>query len=327
MAAAISPDKILKELDALWVGLGRESDEAGVLRACAMTLIAITEDSVPGDVGETLAHLMREHPSRAIVLRLAGGGEQLSERVFAQCWMPFGRLQQICCEQIEITSSLGALKEVPPVVRALTAPDLPVVVWTRLPGLLTKPEFQPLFELASKVVVDSQRVPAAAEALAELAAAARSQILGDLAWTRLTRWREMVAQVFDDPAYFSQIGGIDEAEIEYDGAFRPMSVFYMMGWLRSVLNREIRFSLKKAGECERARLHAIALRGGTLNLRVNVEPTREAELLICGREAHPVLPSLEEHDLLREELSIIGRDAVYEAALPHALRYAQERAA
>lgn len=327
MATAISPDKILRELDALWVDLGK-ADEAGVLRACAMTLIVITDDSVPGDAGETLAPLMREHPSRAIVLRLApGDGEQLTERVFAQCWMPFGRHQQICCEQIEITSSPKSLKQVPPVVRALTAPDLPVVIWARAPGLLSNAEMQPLFELASKVVVNSQRVPKAAERLAHLIDASRDRTLGDLAWTRLTRWREMVAQVFDDPAYSAQIANIDEAEIAYDGAFVPVSAYYMMGWLRSVLDRELRFSLRKAGEGERARLHAVALRGGTLDLRVNVEPTREAELQICGREAHPVLPSLNEYDLLREELSIVGRDAVFEAALPHAARYAQERRA
>ena len=55
---------------------------------------------------------MPEHPARAIVIRLRGAGERaLSERVYAQCWMPFGQRRQICCEQIEITASDAALAD------------------------------------------------------------------------------------------------------------------------------------------------------------------------------------------------------------------------
>ena len=35
----------------------------------------------------------------------------LAARVFAQCWMPFGHRQQICCEQIEITASDASLPD------------------------------------------------------------------------------------------------------------------------------------------------------------------------------------------------------------------------
>jgi len=59
--------------------------------------------------GETMAALMPEHPARTIVVRLSGAGERaLAERVYAQCWMPFGERRQICCEQIEITASDAA---------------------------------------------------------------------------------------------------------------------------------------------------------------------------------------------------------------------------
>ena len=76
-----------------------------------MTLIVVVEEERDAQaIGETLASLMHEHPSRAIVLRVRSGEEpSLSARVFAQCWMPFGSRQQICCEQVEIISSLGEL--------------------------------------------------------------------------------------------------------------------------------------------------------------------------------------------------------------------------
>ncbi len=48
VSTTIQPETILRELAELWVTLGKESDPgqaSGVLRACAMTLIAITEEA------------------------------------------------------------------------------------------------------------------------------------------------------------------------------------------------------------------------------------------------------------------------------------------
>ena len=91
-------DAALKELAALWADLAQpnqgEATASGVLRACAMTLIVAAEDETDAQAAsEVLAELMHEHPSRAIVLKPRDEGG-LEARVFAQCWMPFGRRQQ-----------------------------------------------------------------------------------------------------------------------------------------------------------------------------------------------------------------------------------------
>ena len=66
--------------------------------------------------GETLALLMREHPSRAVVVRVRDvDAPELEAKVLAQCWMPFGQRRQICCEQIEISTSNASLVDVPAV--------------------------------------------------------------------------------------------------------------------------------------------------------------------------------------------------------------------
>ena len=118
--------------------------------------MVITRDEEGDAVGETLAKLMREHPSRLVVLRVKPGEEaSLSERVFAQCWIPFGGRQQICCEQIEITTTEAGLKDAGRGTR-IEAPDLPVVIWTRVPGILLREACAGLLELADKVIVDSQ---------------------------------------------------------------------------------------------------------------------------------------------------------------------------
>src|SRR3981081_1670604 len=109
----VQPEKLLKDLARLWVDLGRQDTEkgsSGVIRACAMTLIAAVDcEDDAKDVTETIGHLMHEHHSRAIVLCIGSGSTPISARVFAQCWMPFGGRQQICCEQIEIAAGAGLL--------------------------------------------------------------------------------------------------------------------------------------------------------------------------------------------------------------------------
>src|SRR5207249_10269704 len=66
--------------------LGKENgdESTGVLRACAMTLVVVAEaDEDAAAVGETLALLMRDHPSRAIVVRVrASEAQELEARVF-----------------------------------------------------------------------------------------------------------------------------------------------------------------------------------------------------------------------------------------------------
>src|SRR6266851_1194346 len=159
VTATLEPQRILRELSQLWAGLSKEEEHA-VLRACSMTLILIVDDKEdPAQAGETLGELMHEHPSRAIVVRVRKQETEplLESRVFAQCWMPFGRQQQICCEQIEITASPSSLVEVPPVLLGLTVADLPVMLICRDPELCLLPGFQELLPLATKVVLDSTR--------------------------------------------------------------------------------------------------------------------------------------------------------------------------
>ena len=90
MSAAVSADSILREMTDLWVTLGasgKAETGMGVLRACSMTLVVVTEEGEDlAALGETIAALMPAHPARAIILRLEGGsGRQLGAKVVARC--------------------------------------------------------------------------------------------------------------------------------------------------------------------------------------------------------------------------------------------------
>src|SRR3954471_22650181 len=130
---AIRPDEILRELSSYWRELSGNtpdgSDGDGLLRACSMTLICFADDEEDAQtLNEVLVSLMREHPSRLIVVRLKDGEDELAARVSSQCWKPFGHARQICCEQVEVTASINRLADAASIVAPLAAPDLPRVV-------------------------------------------------------------------------------------------------------------------------------------------------------------------------------------------------------
>ena len=161
------PEQILKGLGKLWTSLGEEEKQHGkptVLRACAMTLIVATDEADAGfAASQTISELMHEHPARGIVLAVSQDAERNVEaRVLAQCWKPFGKAQQICCEQIEITVRPEAWPNVGPTLVGLAAADLPVIFWCRHNAALSsgctsndKAGMTAIMNLATKVIVDT----------------------------------------------------------------------------------------------------------------------------------------------------------------------------
>ena len=315
--AVAAPEHILRELADLWVSLG------SVLRACTLTLVVLAE---AGDdaakLGETIAALMPEHPARTIVVRLSGAGERaLAERVYAQCWMPFGERRQICCEQIEITASDAALADLPSVVLPLAAPDLPVIVWSRSARVFEMPVFGAIARMAAKVVVDSAGFADPKQALRLLAETARGGIpLGDLAWTRLTRWREMLARLFENRKYLAKLAGISTVRVVYIGEFAT-AAWYMGAWIVDAL-RDAGVNAQLVVEAvPGAAPLRVELAGGEFRVALARQQDR---LVVTVDDAQNCtnLPQPSDYLMMREELGIVRRDAVFERALASAARLA-----
>jgi glucose-6-phosphate dehydrogenase assembly protein OpcA len=328
----IAPDRILHDMADLWVSLGKQGEgDAGVLRACSMTLVVAAEESDDAQaIGETLAALMPEHPSRAIVIRFRAADQRsLGARVFAQCWMPFGHRQQICCEQIEIAASDASLPDLAAVVLPLTVPDLPVILWCRSPRLFHLPAFSQLAAIAQKVVLDSAVFGDAAAALAEISGAAGAgHLLADLSWTRLTRWRELVAQIFENRAQLANLPLVTDILVSHRAAATPTTAYYLAAWLTE--------GLAKVGDHPRVRFHSDggepAWRLSLVELRaqgsadaiasIALAEGHAAEVRVGGLVNKALLPALTDYALMREELAIPGRDPVFERALAAAAKLA-----
>jgi glucose-6-phosphate dehydrogenase assembly protein OpcA len=318
-AAAIAPDKILRELRDLWEQLGRDQETAGgVLRACAMTLIAATDSGAgqadADSVHQTIGVLMHDHPSRAIVLIPSEGGE-IGARVFAECWMPLGGQRQICAEGIEITADPVRASEVARLLVPLIAPDLPVVLWCRGARAFLDRSLDPLFPLADKIIFDTgsaRHAPSAIEFLRRLRKEGRG--VADLAWTRLTGWREIVAHFFDDGV--ADAGSVTSVRVTHGGAAPGSSILYFAQWIERALPRA-QAIIESAGESAggEAGLRAVAFSAGGADFSIQLLDGSSVEVRAGGNTAHSLLPPVSGDALMREELSLLGADPVFDRVL------------
>jgi len=324
--SVVAPEKILKELADLWVTTGKEGGEAdtqGVLRACSLTLVVISESADdPHSLGETIAALMPEHPARTILIRLTGAGDRaLDQRVYAQCWMPFGQRRQICCEQVEITCADGALADLPSVVLPLAIPDLPLVVWSRCTRLLAMPEFRAIADMATRLVLDSTCRPDTRQALERVSSEiASGRLVADLAWTQLTRWREMLAEVFENRQNLARLTG-DVRVTVGDGGAASARALYMAAWMQDSL-RSLPVAVEAAiSSSPQPAAFFVELAADGLTVRLE----RRDERLVTtvnGLSQSTHLPQPDNYLLMREELGIAARDPSFERALALAVRLA-----
>ena len=332
-ATTVQPERILKDLQQLWAQLAHDQAESGgVLRACAMTLVVAAEDASDAErVRQTVGVLMHNHPSRAVILRPRGdGGDGLSDksapgldaRIFAECWKPFGKAQQICSEGIEITAGKSGFSEVAKFLVPLRVPDLPVVLWCRGTQVLaTGAEpgpLEPLFPLADKIIFDSSQVGDADSALQFLRRLrGRGRRVADLHWTRLTGWREVLAHLFDERVDRALAPGeIKAAQVTFGGPAITTCARYFAAWIRTALPAA-RVTIQSGDGPPGLRSVTLSIgssgASGTLSIAGGADNCLEVSG--SGRQYRSQLPSASEEALMQEELGILGPDPVYERAL------------
>jgi glucose-6-phosphate dehydrogenase assembly protein OpcA len=322
------PEQILKGLGKLWTSLGEEEKHQGkptVLRACAMTLIVATDEPDAGfAASQTISELMHEHPARGIVLAVSPDAENdLQARVLAQCWKPFGKAQQICCEQIEITAKPGSWQNAAPTLAGLTAADLPVIFWCRHAGAIKKDAanadkagLEAIAKLATKVIVDTAGMSSPDGISLITKWRDEGKLIADLEWTRLTPWREPLAHLFDDAEREYHFASFDSLEIEHTEENPPMQALYLAGWLSAPCKAKVTFRQAKGY--------------GTGIQRVSFRSEREsiefertsAECVTlwssAGRERKYSFGQPNVTALMTEELAVAGYDPAFNMALDRA---------
>ena len=157
-----------------------------------LTLVIVTDEADHYDAVRAATEAGREHPSR--VLALIRRDPDAEPAIDAEIRRPgtSGPGEAI------LLRLYGPLGEHPDsVITPLLVPDAPVVAWWPGPGP-SDPSSDPVGELAQRRITDALRAPDPLHDLLERVAH-YSPGDTDLAWTRLTPWRALLASAMDQP--------------------------------------------------------------------------------------------------------------------------------
>ncbi|MPZ80414.1 MAG: glucose-6-phosphate dehydrogenase assembly protein OpcA [Actinophytocola sp.] len=265
-----------------------------------LTLVIVTDDGErTEEVIDAANHASREHPCREIVVAL--GAKKAAPRLDAQIRVggDAGASEVVVLRLYGALANEGASCVVP-----LLLPDAPVVAWWPFEAPAV-PAKDPIGMLATRRITDAaaSRNPTKA-----LEARAKSYVDGDtdLAWTRLTLWRAVLASALDLPPYER----VTAATVSGEGD--SPSADLLAAWLAARLRLPVR--RLKAPSGEGIVTVELERRSGTVELHrpdgtvgeltQPGQPTRRVAL-----QRRPV------RDCIAEELRRLDADEIYEAAL------------
>jgi glucose-6-phosphate dehydrogenase assembly protein OpcA len=265
-----------------------------------LNLVIITDDSAQVEQSiEAANEASKEHPCRVLVV--ARGLRRAGTRLDAQIRVG----GDAGASEVLVLRLYGALADHgDSVVTPLLLADSPVVAWW--PGVAPAvPAEDPIGKLAQRRITDAA---AARQPLKTLEIRRTSYTDGDtdLAWTRITAWRALLASALDLPPYE------DVDAVTVTGAADNPSADLLAGWLRSRLHVPVRRRARPPGGGISSAV--LERRSGPVEL---VRP--DGKVGILRQPGQPVRrvplrrPSL--RACLAEELRRLDPDQIYQAAL------------
>lgn len=266
-----------------------------------LNLVLVTDEEGHYDAMRAAGETAREHPSRVIsVIRRRGREPRLDAEI--RVGGEAGPGETIA---LRLYGPLGLHAE--SVVLPLLLPDTPVVTWW--PGQAPEAPGEDLLgALSQRRVTDTSESDTP---LVELGKRARAYQPGDtdLAWTRITPWRSLLAAALDVP-HARVTGAVVEAEPDNPSAE------LMALWL----------SVRLGVRCERVHssgpgITAVRLatgQDGLEEIAVTRPDGRIAQLSMVGQPDRPVaLKRRSLAELIAEELRRLDPDDVYQQVLEH----------
>jgi glucose-6-phosphate dehydrogenase assembly protein OpcA len=163
----------------------------GPTTGMVLNLIIVTDESAQYDAVRAATQAGREHPCRVlgVIARDPGAESRLDAEI---------RTGEGAPGQTVLLRMYGPMgMHADSVVMPLLVPDIPVLTWWPRGGP-TVPSGDPLGLLAQRRVTDASTAREPAAALVALAAGYRPGDT-DLAWTRATPWRSLLAATLDQP--------------------------------------------------------------------------------------------------------------------------------
>ncbi len=284
--------------------LVQERDEGGaVALGRVLTLVIDAGDQDPEAAIEAANQASREHPCRVIVLT-----EEAPD--------PAGELDaQIrlggdagASEVIILRPSDALAHHLDTLVLALLLPDAPIVAWWPY-AVPDDPAKHPVGQLAQRRITDTTESADPGEALRHLA---KSYVDGntDLAWTRTTLWRGLIAATLDQPPFEPVQRAVVSGESTHP------SVDLMAAWLAWALHCPV--EIERQPDAPAITQVRLERRSGDIVL--DRPDGKTAALRQPEQPEHRIaLPIRQLRECLSEELRRLDADEVYGEVLQKGL--------
>ncbi len=365
---AVDAEAIEQALAPFWpsaaVAAAGPQAERSIIRACSCNVIAIADSrQEAGIIPPVLAKVSEWHPCRSILTYRESDEEGAQHEaaphmhawISAQCSIPFPGGPQICCELITLSAQGEAFDDLPNTVVSLLVPDLPTFIYWRSFKTHHRAMVERLARFCHLLIVDSHAAKedrSNRERLLDLLDHSPGNIpVRDLNWSRLTAWRDLIAQFFDAPSSRRYVREISEVEI-YRAieapAKAPTRTLLLTGWLASRLGWQrlsaertgdqwlsrwrspsgevqVRFAGEASSSDESPGISSITLKtrsGATFSVirERGSSCLTSASTFHGSRLVHSVPQDvMDEGSLLIRELSMTGEDVGFKAALAEAL--------
>lgn len=271
-----------------------------------LTLIIVATGETIDEPLEAAVHASHEHPARVIVVDV----DQKAETSGLDAEIRVGR--DAGAGEIIILRARGNTMIAPDtLVMPLLLPDAPIVTWW--------PEAAPSAPVNDVLGSMSQRritdAAACSNPVGTLKRLRRGYTSGDsdLAWSRLTTWRGLVASLYEITPV-----AVPSA-VEVTGQEDDPSVVLMKAWLENALGVEVTLRAPEQDAAGQG-VQGLSLErpDGTIALRRTGEDTVVLSLPGDDSDQHVTMPQRSLYELLAEELRRLDPDEVYGEVLAHA---------
>ncbi|MDI2126324.1 glucose-6-phosphate dehydrogenase assembly protein OpcA [Yinghuangia seranimata] len=273
-----------------------------------LTLVIVTDESNQYDAMKAATEAAREHPSRILVV-IGRPGADITPRLDAEV-----RVGDVGAGETVVLRLHGELAEhAESVVLPLLLPDAPVVVWW--PGAAPETASKdPLGVLAQRRITDAVAAPRRPDWL-EIRASGYVPGDTDLAWTRTTTWRSLLAAALDQ-----RYEKISSAAVEAK-AGNPSAELLAL-WLSDRLGVPVERVVSAGPGITAVKLVTV---GG--DIAITRPDGVLATLTTPGQpDRHVALKRRDAAELIAEELRRLDPDDVYAATLAHAAHEARNTA-
>ncbi len=278
-------------------------DGGAVALGRVLTLIIVAHESTFEEAVEAANDASREHPCRILVI--APEPEATTNRLDAEIRVGG---DAGASEVIILRPSPVVAEHPDTLVTALLLPDAPIVVWW--PHEFPDSPANDLVGSMAKIrITDALRNADPVESLKTLRSHHQPGDI-DLAWTRVTVWRGLLAATLDQAPFES----VTEAVVEGDES-HP-SVDLLAAWLA----QRLRCPVKIARQTSANAITKVILRRKSGEIVLERPDGRIATLSQPGQPAHRIaLPVRELRECLSEELRRLDPDDVYGEVLSKGL--------